>query len=198
MEVMEAIRERRSIRDYEERPLPAEMIEQVLEAGRLAPSSSNVQSWKFKVVTDEAPRSALRKASLNQGFVEQAPVVIVACLDLEPFGERTAGLMESLMRQESRQDLSRISSLFRYCQGEDEERCLLHTAMNISIAVQNMVLAAISLGLGTCWVRAFEPEKVMEILSLPPENPPVVLLPIGFPNEHPKARSRKPMHEILL
>ena len=75
---------------------------------------------------------------------------------------------------------------------------LANAVINVSIAVEHMVLAAVSLGLGTCWVRAFRPERVSELLSLPPECPPVFLLPLGYPREDPEARSRKSLEEILL
>ncbi len=198
MDVMEAIKERRSIRSYKENPVPQELLEQILEAGRLAPSSSNFQSWKFKVVTDKLARGALRGAAMDQKFIEEAPVVIVACLDLEAFGERTRGIVESLKNESDGVTVFGFSELAARCQGPDEERCVIHAYMNVSIAVENMVLEAASLGLGTCWVRAFEPEKVAEILSLPAVFPPAVLLTVGFPNENPPARTRKEMKKILL
>ena len=84
-------------------------------------------------------------------------------------------------------------------QAEDlEERNLVSACINVSIAVQNMVLAATSLGLGTCWVRAFRPEKVAELLRLPPEYPPLFLVTMGYAREDPEARSRKSLEDILL
>jgi nitroreductase len=80
----------------------------------------------------------------------------------------------------------------------NEERDLTNALINVSIAVEHMVLAATSMGLGTCWVRAFLPERVSEILSLPPECPPLFLLPLGYPREVPGPRSRKTMEDILL
>jgi nitroreductase len=196
MEVMEAIKERRSIRRFEARRIPDELLDRVLEAGRLAPSSSNVQSWKFKVAKDEPLKSALCKAAMNQGFVEEAPVVIVACLDPEAFGERTRAIVEALKKQGA--SIKSATGLLRKCESDDEERCLLHAYMNVAIAVENMALEATSLGLGTCWVRAFDPEEVSKVLALPPQYPPAVLLPLGFPAEAPAPRPRKEMDEILL
>ncbi len=79
MEVLEAIRTRRSIRAYENRPVPAEALEKVLEAARIAPSAANRQEHKFVVVQDEATRKALVPACNNQGFVGEAGAVIVGC-----------------------------------------------------------------------------------------------------------------------
>jgi nitroreductase len=79
MNVMEAIRTRRSIRCYLSKPVEDEKLQQVLEAGRLAPSSANRQEWRFVVVRDAEMRIKLMSAAKNQPFVGQAPVVIACC-----------------------------------------------------------------------------------------------------------------------
>ena len=199
MEVMQAIRGRRSIRRYDDRPVPQEIIDELLEAARLAPSTSNLQTWRFKVITDASTRKSLREAAFNQRFVEAAPVVIVACADFNAFGDRATRTMELLRTRSVRVSLPMLLRTLRSGKAEDlEERNLTGAIINVSIAVENIVLAAVSLGLGTCWVRAFQPERVSEILSLPPECPPLFLLPLGYPAEDPEARSRKPLDEILL
>jgi nitroreductase len=77
MEFTKVIETRRSVRAYAEKGVPVEMLGRVLEAGRVAPSACNYQPWRFVVVTEAAKRKALAVAS--QGFVGQAPVVIVCC-----------------------------------------------------------------------------------------------------------------------
>ncbi len=199
MDVLEAIHRRRSIRRFQDREVPQETIRELLEAARLAPSASNLQTWKFKVVTDQKLRRKLREAAFDQKFVERAPVVIVACADFSAFGERSKRTLELLRSGAVKPSLEMILRFLRREGGADlEERNLISACINVSIAVQNMVLAATSLGLGTCWVRAFVPEKVAEILSLPPECPPLILLPVGYPREDPEPRSRKSLEEILL
>jgi nitroreductase len=79
MNVIDAIKARRSIRDYQDRPVEEEKLLKVLEAGRLAPSAKNMQDWKFIVVRDGEKRQRLSVAAKNQSFVAQAPVVIAAC-----------------------------------------------------------------------------------------------------------------------
>ena len=79
MDVMEAIRTRRSIRNFLHRDVEEEKLRRVLEAGRLAPSARNVQEWKFLVVKDPLVRKRLAEAAKGQMFVADAPVVIVAC-----------------------------------------------------------------------------------------------------------------------
>ena len=79
MDVMEAILARRSIRDYEDKPIEPEKLERVLEAGRQAPSAANAQPWKIVVVTDADTRQKLTQAANGQAFVGKAPAVIVGC-----------------------------------------------------------------------------------------------------------------------
>ena len=81
MTVMEAIEARKSIRAYSDRPIEAEKLEKVLEAGRMAPSANNQQAWKFVVVTDAALREKLVDACSGQKFVGEAPAVLVGCAD---------------------------------------------------------------------------------------------------------------------
>lgn len=79
MDVMTAIRERRSIRSFQDRPVEEDKLQRVLEAGRLAPSARNLQEWKFVVVRDHELRRKLVDAANGQQFVGEAPVVIAAC-----------------------------------------------------------------------------------------------------------------------
>ncbi len=79
MDVIEAIRRRRSIRKYQNKPVEEEKLNRVLEAGRLAPSAKNLQDWRFIVVRDPDTRRRLAEAAKNQWFIAEAPVVIAAC-----------------------------------------------------------------------------------------------------------------------
>ncbi len=79
MSVMEAIEKRKSIRAYQSQPIEQEKLDQILEAGRLAPSATNQQAWKFILVTDPELRQKMVAACRNQAFVGQAPLVMVLC-----------------------------------------------------------------------------------------------------------------------
>jgi len=77
--VLEAIKKRQSVRSYQEKEIPEEILQQILEAGRLAPSASNRQGWKFIVVKDEHLKQKLVPVCRNQKFVGEASLVIVGC-----------------------------------------------------------------------------------------------------------------------
>ncbi len=79
MDVMEAVKTRRSIRNYKDTEIEEDKLEKILEAGRLAPSANDLQEWKFIVVKDKDTREKLAIAAKGQKFVGEAPVVIAAC-----------------------------------------------------------------------------------------------------------------------
>jgi nitroreductase len=79
MDFYDVIRTRRSIRSYKSDAIPANVLRQVLDAARLAPSANNTQPWRFIVVTDPATRKKVAEVSFAQSFIAEAPVVIVCC-----------------------------------------------------------------------------------------------------------------------
>ena len=164
MNVFEAIRARRSIRRYQNKPVETEKMNQVLDAARRAPSAKNWQDWRFIVVKESAIRLQLAEAACGQKFVAEAPVVI-ACCTVEPNYLLQCG-----------QSLGTI---------------------DVSIAIDHMTLAAVALGLGTCWVGAFYEERVKQILEIPESVRIVELLTLGYPSENPAPRLRKPLEEIV-
>ncbi len=83
MDVVDAIKIRKSVREYLDKPVEEEKLQMVLEAGRSAPSARNNQEWRFVVVRDQVVREKLAQAAGSQIFVGQAPLVIVACAETD-------------------------------------------------------------------------------------------------------------------
>jgi len=168
MDLFEAIESRRSIRRFDPAAdVPPEMVERLLNAAILAPTAGNRQPWHFYVVRDPELRQGLVAAAHGQGFISQAPVAIVVCAD----AEQSAG---------------------RYGQRGRELYCLQDTAA----AVDHILLAAVALGLGSCWVGAFDEGEAARVLDLPDHHRPVAILPIGKPAEAPARRPRQPLKEV--
>jgi nitroreductase len=202
--VREAIQKRRSIRRFKQIPVPDEIILEMLEAARLAPSGSNAQPWRFVVVTDAEEKKELRKLCFNQAFVEEAGVVFVFCTDLSVYSGRT--------RRTRRQEMidagvfaSRAlddSGLQRYVQMPDESDTAFYLPMataNTYIAVEHIVLMATALGLGSCWVGGISNLKaVRDMLGIPRGIYVLGLLAVGYTDTEPKARPRLPLEGILL
>ncbi len=200
MDLFEAIQARRSVRKYIDREVPQELIGRLLEAARLAPSSSNTQSWKFVVVTDRETRARMKELAFGQRFVEQAPVVIACCMDLEAFGERGRRTLELVLKGKVRPSLEMMLRAARGSRDRepDPERVMVNGAVNVAIAGEHIALAATALGLGTCWVRAFQAPQVEALLGLPESLKALALLTVGYPAESPPARPRRPLEEISM
>lgn len=160
MSVLDAIKKRRSIRDFKEQDIPQEAVDALVEAVRWAPSAGNLQSRKFYFIFNKNMKRNLAMAALGQNFIARAPLVAVACAD-----ERIA---------------------LRY----GERGVHLYTIQDAAVSVENLMLAAHELGLGSVWVGAFNESEVFEVLDLPHNLRPVAIIPIGYPERIPQAPPR--------
>lgn len=159
MELVETVLSRRSIRQYEQKDIPKDALEMILEAGRMAPSAGNKQSWHFIVITNDEIKRELSKGVFSR-FLKNAPVTIVGCAHKD----RIAGRW------------SKIST---------------------TIALQNMVIAAWAQGIGSCWIGAFNEEKVRRLLEIPEKWNVVALIPFGYPSKIPSPKRKKALEKIM-
>jgi nitroreductase len=160
MSVLEIIKKRRSVRRFKSDPIPEEAIDKLIEAIIWAPSAGNLQSRKFYFVFREDLKEKLAKAALNQNFIAQAPLIIVACGDeriVENYGQRG-------------------KEIYMICE--------------VAASIQNLMLVATEQGLGTCWIGAFNEEDVKEILNLPENLKPIAIIPVGWPAGEPAPPKR--------
>lgn len=200
MNVNEAIQKRRSIRRFKSDPVSDDLIQQLLESARLAPSGSNTQPWRFIVIKDVETRQKLQAASYNQRHVGQAPVIIACCADIKAFGEFPERIDELIavgaLPAKTREVF--VPSLKKGGMSADIKWHLLIAATgNTDIAIEHMVLQAVELGLGTCWVRWFDDDKVKEALEIPKNIEIIALLPLGYPAEDPQQRPRFGLEKIV-
>ncbi len=165
MDVIDAIKTRKSIRSFLDKPVEDAKLNTVLDAGRLAPSAANRQEWRFLLVRGLETRKRIAMAAGRQKFVGEAPIIIVACAETD----------NKVMR----------------C-GQ------LSYPIDVAIALDHMTLAAVELGLGTCWIGNFDDQLVKKILGIPDEIPIVQLLPLGYP-EDPSVieKNRLPVEKIV-
>ncbi|WP_306533567.1 nitroreductase family protein [Geobacter sp.] len=179
METLEAIRTRRSVRKFSDRPVEPEKLQTVLEAARLAPSWANMQCWRFVVVEDQATKAQISELSYVETYfapkgyksnparkaLAEAPVVIIACGEPPQSGE---------------------------LRGQQ------YYLTDVGIAAQNLMLAAHDQGLGSVFVGVFDEEQLGELIGIPAELRIVGLFPLGYPLEEVKAGPpRKPLDEIV-
>ncbi len=159
MGLLDLIRQRRSIRDFLDKPVEREKIMLCLEAARLAPSASNSQPWKFIVVDDRQLKNELCNAAFSglysmNSFCKTAPVIVVIISEKSMF-------------------LARIGGMLRGTQ---------YYLIDIGIAGEHFVLQAEELGLGTCWIGWFNERAVKSVLNIPQNKKIDILIALGYYN----------------
>jgi len=153
MEVSETFKQRRSIRKYSDKKVPMNLIHDILEEAKLAPSAGNTQNWRFIVVTDIEKKKDIAKASLNQNWMTTSPVYLVVC-----------------------NDTPRLVELY-------EKNGKFFSIQNCAAITSFILLSATGKGLGSCWVGVFDYKKIQKILGLPDDIFPDAVITLGFSDE---------------
>ncbi len=176
MELFKVIKNRRSIRRYKPDPVSDKDLKKVLEAARLAPSWKNSQCWRFIVIKSQEIKNALADClpptNGAANAIRQAPVTIVACAEIGKSGYGPPNEPET----------DKGDSWYMY---------------DIGLAMEHIVLAAHSLGLGTVHVGLFDAPKTATLLNVPAGYCVVALTPLGYPEQPAAPRPRKELAEIV-
>jgi len=174
MDLMEAIKGRRSIRKYKPDPVPEEVFHTLMEAVKWSPSWANTQCWEVIAVKDPRVKSelatALSKGNPALSSITDAPLVIVLC------GKR---------------------GVSGFKKGEAATAKGDWLMFDTGIAMQTLCLTAHSLGLGTVIIGLFDHKKVEEILGVPPNAEVVAMTPLGYPATEGLAPKRKEISEFV-
>jgi len=169
MDVKKAIEERKSIRKFKEKEVSDEVIKEVIDAARRAPSGHNLQPWHFIVVKNKENLLKFKEQDIFvQKWLYKSPVIIVCCVEKEPYSS------DSIKKHEN--ELSLI---------------------NLSLASAFLVLRATELSLGTCFVAWTDKEKIKKILGIPEDIMIPYVIAMGYPDEKPEPRGRKELNEIM-
>jgi nitroreductase len=178
--VIEAIKSRRAIRNFEDKPVPESAIQTLLEAATYAPSAINIQPWKFTIITNKAEMKRLSDMA--------KPALIRALPDVGDEG--LAGLKRRL--SDPQFNIFYNAPLLIFVSGVKS----LYAVYDCSMAAQNMMLAAYSLGIGSCWigtaVRTANDPKVKADLGVPEDYEVHAAIIFGYPKGVPKAPLKRP------
>jgi len=187
------LKERRSVRKYQQRPVPQQLIREVLEAASWAPSAHNAQPSRFLVLIDPQVKRRLAEAMANAWAADMAkdgtgvepetfklrverfataPALVLACMSMEGMAE-----FPDVEKRRLERDLA---------------------VQSLAAAVENLLLAAHSMGLGASWfcAPAFCKGAVREVLEIPADVEPQALIAMGYPAEEPRAPPRKPLGDL--
>lgn len=154
MEAIDCIKTRRSVRKFSEKQVSWDDLMNVIDCGRMAPSAGNLQSWKFIIVKDPDPKKQIANACVDQLWIAEASFIIVI--------------------------VSETEKMKRFYDVRGER---LYSVQSCAAAAENMLLGAHALGLGACWIGAFDEEKIRTILGCPAETRPQIIIPLGHPSE---------------
>ena len=188
MNALEAIKARRSIREFKSDPIERERVEQLLAAAVLAPSAKNSQPWRFTVVPESKREEML--AVLRKGISNR-----------EAEGEGTGTIKQTLQSMEQ----APLTILVHNADGihpwkarkEHESWWDLATVQSVGAAIQNMLLAATELGLGSLWIADVW-EAYPEVNEwLETDDQLVAAVSFGYPNVAPSTPARKPMEDVV-
>jgi nitroreductase len=181
MDILEAIKNRRSIRKYKADPVDDKTLETILDAARLAPSWANTQCWRFIVIRDSnlkiqlaetlTPPAPGMAANPSLNAMRNAPVVIVACAE-----KGIAGFYGG------KPTTDKGDSWYMF---------------DVALAMENLMLAATALGLGTVHIGQFDSPKAASLLGIPENFAIVEMTPVGYPEFQPNPRPRKTMAEVV-
>jgi nitroreductase len=167
MDLYEAINSRASTREFTGEPVPAQVVARLLASAVKAPTAGNLQPWRFFVVSDRRVKRGLRQAAFGQAFLEEAPVVIVVCADLDVCADGYGSRGEQL-----------------------------YSIQDTAAAVENILLSAVAEGFAACWVGAFDEEAAREALDLAQGVRPLAMVPVGKAARPGVKRPREPFEKF--
>ena len=177
-EVLRQLHDRKSVRVYEDRPVPEDVKRAVLEAAIQAPSAGNMALYTILDITDPEIKQKLSVSCDNQPFIATAPMVLVFCADYRRWYDVFCKYVDQVRKPD-------MGDLFL-------------AEADTLIAAQNAVVAAHSLGLGSCYIgditENYEYHK--QLLNLPKYVVPAAMLCMGYPAAQQLSRAKPPRHAV--
>jgi len=174
--MLKQIENRRSIRKYLKREVEKEKLFQLLESARVAPSGSNTQPWLFIIIESAETKEKLSIADHNQKWMIEAPVFIVCVADI-----RCRISMDTKIQLDENSCEPELKQIIR----------------DTAIAMEHILLEAENLGLATCWTAWFEQDDIRPILDIPDDKYVCGIITLGYGDEEPKQRPRRPIEEMV-
>lgn len=167
MDASEAIRKRRSVRDFSSKVVNSKDIYRILEAGTLAPNSGNVQNWRFIVVDEQEKLEEVAKTTLNPETFDNVSTAIIVC---------------SLT--------DKVTSAFK-------EWGKRYSVQNVAAAIENMLIEATGLGIDSLWVGAFAEQRIRKIFHITDDVEIHAILIFGYRQKNPPKQVRALVQAVV-
>ena len=187
--ITELLKQRYSVRNFQQKAVPAHVLQEILEAGRLSPSGGNEQPWRFYIVTDPAVITQIAAIAHHQNWIAQSPLLIVLCTVFVE-EEKIGGEIQAHRYPEYTKAVADIDpNLYRALNQEEHQT---------KIAGTHMALAALEHGVGSCWVSRFEVRRLADLLDVPQNVLPSEILVLGYSNRQHTQSPKKSLEEIAV
>lgn len=186
--ILDLLKQRKSVRKFTGEDVPKEVMEYILECGRLSPSGGNEQPWKFGVITDRVLISEIAQIAYKQNWIKNASFLIVLC---------TCNVDKARGGRDIQR--ARYPMLAKIIEDMDDE---IYTKLHLEehqtkIPGTHMVLAALENGIGSTWVSYFEVDKLTRLLNLPSPYIASEIIAFGYPAENGKVTEKKSLDDII-
>jgi len=168
MEFFEVVENRHSVRAFKGKEIEKEKVQKLLQVANSAPSAGDLQAYQIFLVRDKSTKEKLTQAAYGQDFIDQAPINLVFCIDSLRSGRRYGKRGETL-----------------------------YSIQDATISCAFVHLSAVNLGLGSVIVGAFNEMEVSRILNVAPTLRPIIILPVGYPDEEPKKTPRRKLDDLV-
>lgn len=186
--IIELLKKRCSVRSFKNKTIPSDVIQTILEAGRLSPSGGNEQSWKFGVITDKKLISQIADISYNQSWIKTSPLLIVLCTVIVE-DERGGRNIQKRRFPCFKKDIEEMDKqLYSYLNLEEHQT---------KIPGSHMIMCAMEKGIYSTWISFFDVEKVLKLLRLPENHIPSEIIAFGYPESEPRLRNKKSIDELV-
>ncbi len=198
MEFKELLMERYATKKFNGQKIDDEKIDEIMEMTRFAPSALNLQPWKIKVIDDDELKSKLSPASMDQPQIKTCSHLMVFCAntDLEGNAEKIVNGMEAAGVPEENLNFFK-GVLYKFLTMFDEEAMVCESQKNVFLAALTAIFAAKSVGVDSCPMQGFDPVAYSEILEIPPNLVPTIIVPMGYPADMAMPKTRFPKEEVF-
>jgi nitroreductase len=186
--ITELLRNRFSVRRFQDKPIPDDVVRDVLEAGRLSPSGGNEQPWVFGVITDRSLVAQIAEIAYQQEWIAKSPLLIVLCT-VGVSDERGGRDIQKNRFPEYKEAIEKMDQDLYWALNQEEHQT--------KIAGTHMALVALEHGVGSCWVSWFDVERLAMVLNLPKGYMPSEILVLGYPEEDRKLTKKKKLDEVV-
>jgi nitroreductase len=186
--LLDLLRKRSSVRDFKDKEIPQDVINAILEAGRLSPSGGNEQAWKFGVITDRNLIEQISEAAYNQTWIKSSPLLIVLCTTIVEDERGAREIQKRRFPKHSEAITNMDKNLYSALNSEEHQTKIPGT---------HMILQAMEYGIYSTWISYFNVDKVSKLLRLPKLIIPSEIIAFGYPNIEPDSSMKKDKDEIV-